>query len=160
MDKKKQTCCFVGHRNIPHSEYNNITNKLKRLLIELINQGIIYFAIGGDLGFDAIAAKIILELKQIYPKIKLILVIPYKKQTKGWREEDIKFYKDIKAVCDRCIYTSDIYSNYCIFMRNRRLLDNSSICICYYRKKIIGTAYTVKYAKNRGLIIYNIADMI
>ena len=42
--------------------------------------------------------------------------------------------------------------------RNRHLVDNSSICICYLTKPTGGTAYTVNYARRCSLQILNIAQ--
>lgn len=44
--------------------------------------------------------------------------------------------------------------------RNRHLVDNSSACICYLTKPTGGTAYTVNYASEHGLMIINIAQQL
>ncbi len=36
--------------------------------------------------------------------------------------------------------------------------DSSSACICFLTKHEGGTAYTVEYAKQKGLDIINVAD--
>ena len=40
--------------------------------------------------------------------------------------------------------------------RNRHLVDNSSVCVCYLNKENGGTAYTVDYAGKKGLEIINL----
>ena len=42
--------------------------------------------------------------------------------------------------------------------RNRHLVDNSSLCICYLTKQSGGTAYTVSYAESHDLKIVNVAQ--
>ena len=42
--------------------------------------------------------------------------------------------------------------------RNRHLVDNSSVCVCYLNRESGGTAYTVRYAKEKGLEIVNIVQ--
>ncbi len=54
---KSKTCCFTGHRKIPGDELPQIKTKLKNTIIELINNGVIYYGAGGALGFDTLAAK-------------------------------------------------------------------------------------------------------
>ena len=44
-----------------------------------------------------------------------------------------------------------------VFKRNRHLIDNSSLCVCYLKEQSGGTVYTVTYAKAHGLNIHNIA---
>jgi len=39
--------------------------------------------------------------------------------------------------------------------RNRHLVDNSSVCVCYLNKENGGTAYTVDYAGKKGLELIN-----
>lgn len=75
---KEKTCCFTGHRLLPKAEIPIIKTELKKAIIELINDGVVYFGTGGALGFDTIAAQTILNLKVDYPQIKLILVLPCK----------------------------------------------------------------------------------
>jgi len=97
---KERTCCFTGHREIPERDYNRLKQKTKNAIIELIEKGVIYFGAGGARGFDTIAAETVLELKNDYPQIKLILVLPCPDQTKGWKEGDIRKYNIIKENAD------------------------------------------------------------
>ena len=41
--------------------------------------------------------------------------------------------------------------------RNRYLVDNSGLCLCYLVKRGGGTYYTVQYAKKQGLPVINLA---
>ena len=161
MDSKKQmTCCFTGHRYLPKDKLEEIKELTKTEVIKLISNGVKYFGAGGALGFDALAAQIILELKEDYPNIKLILVLPCYNQTLKWQKEDVIIYEDIKSKCDKYVYISKEYNNECMLKRNRHLVDNSHYCICYMNKQNGGTAYTVKYANDNQLKIINIADSI
>lgn len=158
LNTKKQTCCFTGHRNLTADEYQIISCRLEKAIVCLIKKGVCYFGSGAALGFDILSAQAVLKLKSEYPQIKLILVLPCREQTNKWKQEDIDIYNDIKSKCDKFVYTSEHYYRGCMFKRNRHLVDNSGYCICYMNKNIGGTAYTVNYAKERGLQIYNIAD--
>lgn len=113
---------------------------------------------GGAIGFDTLAAQTVLKLRKQYPHIKLILVLPCLAQTRGWREDDIKIYEEIKAQADQVVYTSQEYTRGCMHKRNRHLVDHSGICICYLTEDHGGTAYTVKYAGKRQLQIINLAN--
>lgn len=123
----------------------------------MIEQGYLYFGVGGALGFDTLAAKTVLRFKERYPQIKLILVLPCKTQTSGWGEKDIQIYEEIKSRRDKFVYTSDEYTRGCMFKRNRHLVDYSSVCICYLTEQKGGTAYTVDYAKKQDLSVINVA---
>lgn len=134
--------------------------RLRETIIKLIEDGYLYFGAGGALGFDTLAAQTILELKTIYPKIKLILVLPCLSQTKGWSARDIEIYEDIKSKADKVVYTSQEYTRGCMHKRNRHLVDNSSVCICYLTESTSGTAYTVDYAKKNNLRVINLGATI
>jgi uncharacterized phage-like protein YoqJ len=154
---KERTCCFTGHREII-LPVETIQYNLEKQLKELISSGVIYYGAGGALGFDTIAALTVIKLRQIYPQIKLIMVLPCKEQTKGWNSNDIGIYNYILNQADKVVYTSENYYPGCMHKRNRHLVDNSSHCICYLEKNTGGTAYTVNYAKEKGLTIYNVAN--
>ena len=154
---KEKTACFTGHRKIPQEQYGDIAQRVKKAIVYSIENGYCFFGAGGALGFDTLAAQTVLGLKKQYPQIKLILVLPCRNQTKGWRTEDIREYERIKSLADKVVYTSDEYYNGCMLKRNRHLIDNSSLCICYLTEPHGGTAYTVRYAKENGLKIINTA---
>lgn len=158
MGLREQTCCFTGHRLINHSEYINIKRKVKKVIISLIKKGVMFYGAGGALGFDTIAAECVLELKEKYPQIKLILLLPCKDQTRGWYDSDVKRYNEILSRADKVVYTAEKYYDGCMLKRNRHLVNNSGYCICYLKKNKGGTAYTVNYAKQKGLIIYNVLN--
>ena len=155
---KEKTCCFTGHRLIPRSEVPQIKKRLEQAIMDLINEGVIYFGAGGALGFDTLAAQTILDLKEEYPQIKLILVLPCKEQTAKWKQRDIDMYEYIKSRCDKYVYTSEHYYDGCMQKRNRHLVDNSSFCICYLTHKRGGTYFTYNYAKDNNLTIINIGN--
>lgn len=153
---REKTCCFTGHREIDEKDYSKLKKRTRDLIVSLIEKGVVFFGAGGARGFDTLAAESVLELKKDYPQIKLILVLPCPDQTKGWREEDIRRYNFIKEQADKVVYTADHYYRGCMHVRNRHLVDNSRYCICYLTKDSGGTAFTVNYAKTRGLEIYNV----
>lgn len=155
---KEKTCCFTGHRNIPSGQYQKIFAKTEEMIESLIIKGYLYFGAGGALGFDTIAAFAVLKLKKRYPDIRLILVLPCLSQTRGWTQEDIEIYEDIKQKADKVVYTSQEYIRGCMHKRNRHLVDNSSVCIAYLTENKGGSFYTVNYARSKGIKVINIAE--
>ncbi len=154
---KNFTACFTGHRIIPLFERTTVSKALENALMESIENGYRYFGAGGALGFDTMAALTVLRLRNKYPQIKLILVLPCENQTRNWKATDIEKYEHIKSQADKVVYVSKEYTQDCMHKRNRHLVDNSSLCICYLSKPSGGTAYTVDYAKESGLKIINTA---
>lgn len=157
MTQLEKTCCFSGHRKIPPQQVQSVVERLEKVLIQLIEDGFSSFCAGGALGFDSLASLTVLKLKKRFPSIKLILVLPCRSQTRGWRREDIETYEEIKAAADEVKYTSEAYTRGCMHLRNRYLADHSSVCVCYLTQSSGGTAYTVNYAKKKRLSIINLA---
>ncbi len=155
---KSRTCCFTGHRYLLEDQKEEIAARLEETVVSLIHSGYLYFGAGGALGFDTLCAKTVLRLRQSYPKIKLILVLPCVSQAERWSPADKAVYQEIMRQADKVTYTSQEYTKDCMFKRNRHLVDYSSACICYQTKETGGTAYTVEYARKHGLRIINLAE--
>ena len=153
-----QTCCFTGHRFLPENEKEKISLALESTVLSLIHSGYRYFGAGGALGFDTLAAQTVLRLRQSYPDIRLILVLPCVSQADKWPPADAAVYQEIMGQANKIVYTSHEYTAGCMFKRNRHLVDHSSVCICYLEKSTGGTAYTVDYARKCGLKIINLAE--
>jgi uncharacterized phage-like protein YoqJ len=155
-NKRMQTCCFTGHRHLPPEEQAEIANRLERVISALYQKGIRYYGAGGALGFDALAARTVIRLRENCPGMKLILVLPCLTQTRGWRLEDVTEHERIKGQADKVVYMAQQYTPGCMHKRNRHLVDHSGVCVCYLTKESGGTAYTVRYAKEKGLEIVNV----
>ena len=106
------------------------------------------------------AAECVLKFKKIYPRIKLILLLPCLNETKNWRDEDIAVYEKIKNQADKVLYISEEYTKGCMFRCNRRLVDCSSLCVAYMTHTGGETAYSVNYARRKNIEIINLADEI
>lgn len=156
---KNKTACFTGHRQIPAEEEERLRTRLDEVIADLIGQGIECFAAGGALGFDTMAAQAVLRTKEQHPHIRLILVLPFPDQSKRWSERNRKVYEEIIAQADEVEYASEHYTRFCMFVRNRRLVERACVCVAYQKKDTGGTAYTVKYARSKGLRIINLADV-
>ena len=148
---KEKTCCFTGHRVIPTRARPWLGEELEQTLRRLIGEGVRYFGAGGALGFDTLAAGTVLRLKGEYPDVRLILVLPCRDQTRGWKEADVRRYRDILSRADKVVYTAERYSPGCMHRRNRHLVENSSVCVAYCTRETGGSAYTAEYARQRGL---------
>ena len=154
---RNQTICFTGHRTLPAAKLPALRQRLKEVLTDYIAQGYCQFNAGGALGFDTLAAQTVLELKQTYPQIRLLLALPCTSQAYGWSIAEKAEYERIRAAADQVVYTSIDYTRGCMYRRNRYLVDNSSLCLCYLTRFKGGTAYTVRYAMDNDVPVVNLA---
>ncbi len=154
MIEKTKVACFSGHRKLPEDCAKLRTN-LEKAIISLIERGVVFFGNGGALGFDQEAATAVLKLKEDYPHIRLVMVLPCppEQQSLKWNEQQKKRYYDLLDRADKVRVLSPNYTRSCMLDRNRHLVDCSAYLICYLREQHGGTFYTVNYAEQQGLEI-------
>lgn len=155
---REQTCCFTGHRELPAAEIPLLKRRLERIVGRLAEEGVCYFGAGGALGFDTLAAQTVLRLREQYDRLRLILVLPCRGQEETWSPEDRQVYREILSRADKAVYLADRYEEGCMRRRNRHLVDHSGVCVYYLTRDTGGTAYTVRYARERGLRMVPVAD--
>ncbi len=124
----------------------------------LINEGVTNFISGGALGFDQLAASLIISKKETQRKIRLIFALPCKGQDKYWSEEQKRAYRAQLSTADEIVYVSQEYDGGCMDRRNRYMVGCSVYCLCAMTRSFGGTARTVRYASEEGLTIINIGE--
>ena len=154
---REKTCCFTGHRELPIGKADEIQVRLEEELRYLIRQDVCDFMAGGALGFDTLAAGVVLKLKDEFEQLRLILVLPCPEQAQRWSQADIALYEETKLGADRVLYTADAYHPGCMQKRNKYLVEHSCCCICYMTKRKGGTKNTVDLCRKKGVQVTNIA---
>ena len=73
LEQRQNCCCLTGHRSLPSDpdRLAELRQNLRRLICDLAQQGITTFYTGGALGFDTMAAMMVLELKSRLPHPEL-----------------------------------------------------------------------------------------
>ncbi len=149
---------FFGHRDIenPFDVEDCLEGFIKLLLY---NHEYIEFRVGINGEFDMCAARAVKRTKRKYrdDNSRLILVLPY--MTTGYR----KYPKDYENYYDE-IEISDLAANAhpkaAIEIRNREMVDNADMIICYVTKNYGGAYNTVKYAKQKEKFTANISQLM
>ncbi len=138
------TATFIGHRECWGVEKEEV----RAAVIDLIEKGVNIFLSGGMGGFDGMCARVVYELKEKYPHIQNILVIPY-----------LTFNVWNKELFDEILYP-DGFEKYhfkaAIPARNKFMVDNSAYAICYVTHGWGGAAQTYERAKKKGLKITDV----
>ena len=149
--KIEKTCAFTGHR-ILGKDFND--EKLEETIVDIIKKGYDTFLVGMAIGFDNKCFNILKNLKR--ENIKIIACIPCKNQDKFFKNEDKERYQEYLKKVDKIVCFGDEYVNGCMQIRNRYMVDNSSVLIAYLKYFKGGALYTVNYAKKQGLEIINL----
>ena len=153
--EKSNTCFFTGHRILP-ADFT--TNRLKKGIEYLINQGVEIFITGGAIGFDTVCAQAVLEAKKKHPNIQLHIYVPCRNQDLKWNITQKITYQSILKKADHVDFNDRDYYDGCMLERNKKMANASASCIAYYNGSRSGTGSAVNYAKKQGVTVYNIYD--
>ena len=156
---KENTCCFTGHRNIRREEEKTVRTKIREQVLKLMDRGYSTFLVGGAIGFDMLAAEVLLDLREQEGKtLRLVSVLPFLQWRERWPAEEIEREDRILEKSDEILVSADKYDRKSYLDRDRVMVDRSSFCIAYCSRKNGGTAYTVRYALRQGVKVHNLAD--
>ncbi len=142
----EKACALTGHRVLP-ADFNE--KQLSKELEDLIKEGYTYFYCGMAEGFDLIALKILLSLKETYP-IKIEACVPYTGQENYFSAEMKRLYRELILKCDEQTVFFQHYTEGSFLLRNRYMVDKSDCVYSYCTRSTGGTAYTVRYAESKG----------
>ena len=153
-------CCFTGHRTYEHTVTPEEKAFFEKLIDNLIGYGYTTFIAGGAIGFDTAAAEYILKKRREGLPVRLELILPCADQAARWSFFQRRRYEEIKKAADKVTCLHEHYKDGCMPERNRRMVDASSACVAYCTEEKGGTAGTVRYAKSRGIDLYNIPEIL
>ena len=152
--------CFTGHRNLSEAEIQLLSRRLTILIHTLITDHQTgNFYTGGAIGFDTLAAQVVLDQKTKHENIRLNLILPCEQQDKNWNESQKCVYRSIIEKADSVRILSPFYYNSCMQIRNRELLNASDLCVAYLRDGTSGggSLNTVLQAAKMNIPIMNLA---
>ena len=145
---------FCGHSDVLLS--NDERTIIKNIIIDLVSKNDkVEFYLGGYGNFDYACANILKELKSTYSKIERVFITPYA------NEKYIKNKFD-KTLYDTCIFPAleNVPKKLAIIRRNFWIVDKCDVLICYVSYNFGGARKTYDYAKNKGVSIYNLPNLL
>lgn len=155
--EREKSITFTGHRIIPLVRQEEVKVRLTAAVAFACKSGMTRFYCGMALGFDMMAAEVVLSLKDQFPDIRLIAVIPFSGQSDRWDSSEQERYRQILAKADKVVVLSGNYFRGCLLRRNDYMLSHSCGVIAYYDGKPQGgTSYTVRKAERMKMEVVNI----
>lgn len=156
----ENTACFTGHRPETFADYDEalIREKILDETVRAIDCGYTRFLCGMAKGADMVAGETVIRLKAVYPQLHLIAVVPFPKQAYCWEDEWISRYNLLIRQADHVVRMSPEYYPGCYMVRNRYMVDRSSlvIAVCQEQLKKGGTIQTIRYAEKSGKRVVSI----
>lgn len=158
----ERTAAFTGPRphKLPYSESDpqcaNLKKRIREMIILHYHQGVRRFLSGAASGVDMWAAEIVIELKEKYPDIELVCVVPFRAQADRWSTRDQVRYRNILESAE-VIYTGEVMGENSYRIRNQHLVDHAKYLIAIFdseaNQRRSGTSMTVNMAKRAGSTI-------
>lgn len=136
---------FCGHRDVSQSD--DVRTWLENCVESLIREGATDFYLGGYGSFDNMAASVVWKLKEKYPDICSVLVIPYLNRDIDTSRYDLTTYPPLETVPKR----------FAITRRNEWMVRAADVVVAYVRHGWGGAAATLEYAqrKKKRIILYD-----
>ncbi len=165
LNYKFLSVCFSGYRpekfNFPlvdgEPEFEKLKLNLKKIIISLIEKDKCIFYIGLAEGFDIVVGEILLSCeKELGVILDIKCVLPYINFVRNFSKNWYERANYLINTTNRLKLISNDYHRGVYYKRNRYMVDNSRILVCYYDGKNGGTKYTLDYAKKHNLHIINI----
>lgn len=139
-------CSFCGHRIV--TDYS-LEEKIYIKVLDLVmNKNCTIFYSGGMGEFDMLCERVVRRIKKKYPYIKLCRII-YKYKT------DLKA---VRSLVDEIIIPdlTNVHYKKAIVMRNRWMVEEADMILCYIHKSYGGAYTMMKYAEKTNTEIIRI----
>ena len=123
--------------------FRSILERTEQAVRQLIEQGVVFFGVGGAIGYDTEAAKLLFRLRATdYPQIKVILVYPFEGFTSRWNDgQRAEYAARLLPQYDKTVCVAQRASREAYLTRDRHLVNGSAYCIAYCTRDSGGTAY-------------------
>ena len=69
-----KSCFFIGHREASEEIYADLRDAVEQHIVEF---GVTEFIVGYYGGFDKLAARAVIDVKETHPEVTLTLLLPY-----------------------------------------------------------------------------------
>jgi len=73
---------------------------IKKSLLPMVEEGLEWVLISGQLGVELWAAEVVFELQMEFPDLKLAVITPFLDQQASWKENNREWYESILAQAD------------------------------------------------------------
>ena len=138
---------FCGHSKIVDKEA--VRERLTSEICNLLSSGYTTFYLGGYGDFDLMAASVLHEMKDSYPSIDRVLVLPYLDRKYDEKLYDSTVYPPLESVPKR----------FTISKRNEWMVEQADVVIAYVTHDWGGAAKTLEYAVRKKSQIINIGGV-
>ncbi|MCZ2257809.1 DUF1273 domain-containing protein [Sporosarcina sp. G11-34] len=134
-----------------HPGIRYIKKALTSRLVPLLEDGLEWVIISGQLGVETWAAEVVLELKKTYPQLKYAVLTPFLEQEKNWNETRQETYRSIIAQADyhNSLTQTPYEAPWQFVEKNKFFMRNSDGILILYDEENEGSPKFIKRAADR-----------
>nr|WP_263325952.1 DUF1273 domain-containing protein [Neobacillus sp. Marseille-Q6967] len=90
----------IGIFKNDHPAVGFIKAALEKTIVSLLEEGLEWVLISGQLGVELWAAEVVFDLQAEFPDLKLAVITPFLNQESSWSENNKEWYESILAQAD------------------------------------------------------------
>lgn len=135
----------------PAAEYIKIA--IKKKLLGLIDEGLEWVMISGQLGVELWAGEVVLELQEDFPDLKLSVFTPFLNQEESWKDANKQWYESILAGADHVdsISRKPYEKPWQFRLKNQFFVEKSDVMVLLYDPEKEGSPkFMYETAKNHN----------
>ncbi|MBP0724171.1 DUF1273 domain-containing protein [Bacillus sp. RG28] len=117
-----------------HKAVQYIQKAILKSVVPLIEEGLEWVIISGQLGTELWAAEVVQKLQEIFPNLQLGIFTPYENQEQNWNEQNKLYYEEILMLADHVdsISRKPYESPQQLIAKNVFLIEKSDACLLFY----------------------------
>jgi uncharacterized phage-like protein YoqJ len=138
-----------------HPAVQYLKKTIERKLIPLIEEGLEWVIISGQLGVELWSAEVVFELQNHYSDLKLAVLTPFLKQESRWKEDTQQYYESVLSRADfvRAISNRPYESPAQLRMKNEFLIEKSDALLVLFDEERPGSPeFYLKAARKKQKI--------
>ncbi len=151
--------CITGYKSFELGIFKQddkavyyIKRALEKEIVSLVDEGLEWVLISGQLGVELWGAEVVLELQEDYPNLKLAVLTPFISQEENWNDQNKEYYELILSQADFVeTISKDPYKNPQQFRNKNQLFlqKSQSLVILYDEEKEGSPKYFYDEAKKK-----------
>ena len=117
-----------------HEAVKYVKKSIRNRLLPLVEEGLEWVIISGQLGTELWAAEVVFELREQYNKLKLGMLLPFLNQEESWNETNRQYYQSIlvRANFVDAIFKKSYEGPYQLRMKNQYMVQKSDGLLIFY----------------------------
>ncbi len=141
-----------------------IKTAIKKNLLAMLDDGLEWVLISGQLGTELWAAEVVFELQLDYPDLKLAVITPFLKQEESWNETNKEWYATVLAQAEfiNSVSKKGYENPLQLRMKNQFFIEKSDAILLFYDQEKEGSPkyiyeMAIKYQNNQDYPIHMIS---